>query len=394
MPSYGMSNATGAVGAGGDPSAVDGFPLPPVCTVAPVVTGSAALGSTLTTNDGTFVGTGLTAATRQWYRGTASIVGATATTYVTVTADYGLAVSCITQRMNASGAAASGQSNAITVTATAPVNTVAGVLSGATPPGSTLTCTSGTWTGTATITFTYQFKADGANLGSPGGNTYVTQAGDLGKTITCVPIGTNITGSVNGTASNGIVVANAAYAKWDAALPGDSTLSNSDRTSTFPGLGGATPISCQATVGQTTGKFYMEFFCETGFVQGDVGLARGGVTQAANPFLAYDATCGLQERGYRSLDGSADASGAATWVYTAGDVVAFVWDITGATATHYRNNVLIGTFPITTHGSGLYYLANGPRSAASASIVTICTNPANMAYPARLASTGSSEWKA
>ncbi len=219
MPLYGLGNAVGSVGAEGDFGSVDGFLAPPVCTVQPVVTGSAALGSTLTTTDGTFVGTGLGAASRQWYRGTNTpISGQTASTYATASADYGLGVFCVVSRSNTAGSA-SGTSNAITVTATAPVNTVAGVLSGDSAAGSTLTCSSGTWTGSPTITFVYQFYLNGVADGSAGANTRVNQVGDIGKTVTCKPIGTNIVSTVTGTASNGIIVTAAiAQNVWDSSV--------------------------------------------------------------------------------------------------------------------------------------------------------------------------------
>lgn len=130
----------------------------------------------------------------------------------------------------------------------APVNTIAGVLSGGTNFGSTLTCTSGTWTGQATITFTYQFKANGVNIGSPGGNTYVTTFSNAGKTITCVVIGTNAVGTVNGRTSNGIVVQSAAllagYRVWYD--PGQLTGKvDGDLISTLPDL--AAVISADQT---------------------------------------------------------------------------------------------------------------------------------------------------
>lgn len=92
----------------------------------------------------------------------------------------------------------------------APVNTVPAVLSGSAGIGVTLTSTSGTWTGTTPMSFLYQFKADGVNLGAPRIlPTYVTQAGDSGKTITVVVTATNIYGTVTGLVSNGIVTATA-----------------------------------------------------------------------------------------------------------------------------------------------------------------------------------------
>ncbi len=85
-----------------------------------------------------------------------------------------------------------------------PVNTVAPVVSGLTAIGSTLTTTDGTWTGSAPIVYTYQWKSGASNVGS-NQNTYVSVGGDAGASITCVVTGTNGGGNSTGT-SNGITV--------------------------------------------------------------------------------------------------------------------------------------------------------------------------------------------
>ncbi len=88
-----------------------------------------------------------------------------------------------------------------------PVNTVAGVLSGSAVIGATLTATTGTWESTTTQTFTYQYLANGVNIGSPTiANTYVVQSGDSGKTITSYPISTNSNGATSGAISNGVFI--------------------------------------------------------------------------------------------------------------------------------------------------------------------------------------------
>ncbi len=238
MPLYGLGNAVGAVGAEGDFGAVDGFQAPPVCTVQPVVSGSAALGSTLTTTDGTFVGTGLGAVSRQWYRGTNTpIAGQTASTYVTAAADYGLGVYCVVSRANAVGSA-SGTSNAITVTATAPVNTVAPAISGTTAYGSTLTSTTGTWTGTATITYAYQWKLGSTNVGA-NQNTYVTVIGDNAGSITCVVTASNVVGSTPAT-SNAIVVAGPPVNSVAPVISGTTTSGSTLTATTGTWTGGTT----------------------------------------------------------------------------------------------------------------------------------------------------------
>lgn len=93
-------------------------------------------------------------------------------------------------------ATAPGQCNLITAAeAGYPVNTVAPAVTGLTVVGSTLTTTNGTWTGDPTITFTYQWTLNGANVGT-GLNTFVIPAGAAGRSILCKVTATNAVASV------------------------------------------------------------------------------------------------------------------------------------------------------------------------------------------------------
>lgn len=86
--------------------------------------------------------------------------------------------------------------------ASPPVNTVAPVISGNVRVGQTLTTTDGTWTGTATIVFTYQWKRAGSNIASATNSTYVLVEADAGAAITCVVTGTNGVGNSSATSNS------------------------------------------------------------------------------------------------------------------------------------------------------------------------------------------------
>ena len=86
----------------------------PVNSVAPVVTGTATVGSTLTTTNGTWSGSPAPAFTYQWQRVTTNISGETASTYVIQAADVNSTVRCVVTATNSLGAA-SANSNNITV---------------------------------------------------------------------------------------------------------------------------------------------------------------------------------------------------------------------------------------------------------------------------------------
>lgn len=118
----------------------------PVNTVAPAVTGTATIGSVLTTTNGTWTGSPAPTFTYQWQRGGVNIGGATASTYTSVTADDGTTVTCVVTGTNVAGNS-TGTSNGKAITYPAPTNTVAPSISGSvTVIGATLTATGGTWT--------------------------------------------------------------------------------------------------------------------------------------------------------------------------------------------------------------------------------------------------------
>ena len=78
-----------------------------------------------------------------------------------------------------------------------PINTIAPVISGTAQEGQTVTCSTGTWTGTPVITYAYQWKRNGSNIGSATNSTYVLVTADVGQSIKCTVTATNGAGSVN-----------------------------------------------------------------------------------------------------------------------------------------------------------------------------------------------------
>lgn len=75
----------------------------PVNTVAPAVTGTAQVGQTLTTTNGTWAGNAATY-TRQWKRGAVN-VGAGGLTYVAQAGDLGSKITCLVTATNSTGSA-------------------------------------------------------------------------------------------------------------------------------------------------------------------------------------------------------------------------------------------------------------------------------------------------
>ena len=92
----------------------------------------------------------------------------------------------------------------------APVNTVAPDTTGDAKVGSVLTTTQGTWTGTAPITYTYQWYQGINPIVGATSNTYTVQASDLASVVVCRVTATNAVGG--STASGpGIRIVSARY---------------------------------------------------------------------------------------------------------------------------------------------------------------------------------------
>lgn len=114
----------------------------------------------------------------------------------------------------------------------APVNTVAPVASGTARVGETLSVTDGTWTGTATITYTYQWRRAGVNIASATNSTYVLVTADVGQAIDCVVTATNAAGSASQD-SNNITLS----AFLDAVVPNVEFHLDATKTASYPGTG-------------------------------------------------------------------------------------------------------------------------------------------------------------
>jgi hypothetical protein len=89
---------------------------------------------------------------------------------------------------------------AVSVSGTAPTNSVVPAITGTTTEGQTLTSDTGTWSGTV-VSYTYQWKADGVNISGATGSTYVLTASEVGATITVAVTATNEVGSTTATSA-------------------------------------------------------------------------------------------------------------------------------------------------------------------------------------------------
>jgi len=197
----------------------------PSNSALPAITGTAAVGQTLTTSDGTWTGSP-TSFTYEWLRcppagGAAdgsdcAPIGVTTNSYVVASGDLGFTLRSRVTAVNSDGQAkAVSNATAAVVAQAGPPNTAPPTISGTATVGSTLTANPGTWTGSS-ITFTYQWRqcdaagANCTNITNATNSTYVIASGDVGHTIRVAVTATDATGPNTVTSAQTSAVTTAA----------------------------------------------------------------------------------------------------------------------------------------------------------------------------------------
>jgi len=195
-------NAAGA----GTASAFAAAPVrPPIGVTPPAISGTAAVGATLTADTGTWDGDP-TSFQFQWLRCTTSctpITNATNTIYMATTADRGAQVA-VTVTANNGGGSASQTSTLTTVVVEAPKNTSKPTISGKAKVGVTLTAQPGRWTDAPTA-YAYQWQRCSSNgcTDIPGAtaSTYTPTRSDKGHPIRVAVTATNAAGKATATSA-------------------------------------------------------------------------------------------------------------------------------------------------------------------------------------------------
>jgi subtilisin len=210
----------------------------PVNTAYPAITGTPTTGATLTAGNGTWTGAATIAYAVQWLRCTTGAVascsdipGATGTTYTPVTADLTRFLRIRVTASNTDGAAVMRSTATAAITAGVsgpPANTAYPAISGSATTSATLTATSGTWTGSPTITYATQWLrcttgavTSCANIAGATASTYAPASGDVGRFLRVSVTATNsrgtatmrsyATAAVTGAGSGVVAPVNTAY---------------------------------------------------------------------------------------------------------------------------------------------------------------------------------------
>lgn len=181
--------------------AVGPISSPVANTAPPVISGVINVGSTLTATTGTWSGIPTPTYAYQWQRNGVNISGETSNTYVLVLADTGTMIRMVVTATNSNNSA-SAISNSLGPIINPLANTAPPVISGDLNVGSTLTAATGTWTGTPSPSFTYQWRRSGVNISGATSNSYLLVVADIGATITAVVTATNVNGNLSATSNS------------------------------------------------------------------------------------------------------------------------------------------------------------------------------------------------
>ena len=172
----------------------------PTNTVAPAISGVAQRGSSLASTLGTWTGLGNTYA-YQWQRSAdggstwTAITGAIGASYTLAVADETDTVRVLVTTTNADGSVSVGSLPTAVVQSSAPVNTVAPVVTGTAQRTGVLTATQGSWSGSGNAYGDqWQRSADGTtwtNIAGATGTSYPLGVADEGSTVRVLVTATN-----------------------------------------------------------------------------------------------------------------------------------------------------------------------------------------------------------
>ena len=185
--------------------------LLPKNTALPSISGLLQEGGLLSVASGTWTGSQPITYTYQWQlcnslgQSCSNITGATGETLGLLAADIGSTVDVIVTATNAAGATSVTTPASELISGLLPKNTVLPSISGLLQEGALLSATSGSWSGTEPITYTYQWQlcnelgGSCSNITGATGETLSLTAGDIGSTLQVIVKATNTTGTTTAT---------------------------------------------------------------------------------------------------------------------------------------------------------------------------------------------------
>jgi hypothetical protein len=271
----------------------------PIINVPPFVGGPVTVDSILSCTTGIWLNSP-TIYEYQWLRNGLGIQNATSPTYLVVSIDLDMEISCLVIAINETGNA-SAMSNAVYIPIPIPVNTVAPVISGSGIVGEILSSTTGTWT-SVVDGYNYQWKRNGANISGATVSTYLVTDADWQKTITCQVSAFNSSGS-HSALSNAIYILTmpSVWRASDAAVqPVPPVISSDGLTFVVQYTSGWQSIRATPT-SHSTGKWYVEFLA-VAYGENAIGMASASF-DPTNCLAATNYSAGIGSIGAGASDG-------------------------------------------------------------------------------------------
>jgi alpha-tubulin suppressor-like RCC1 family protein len=212
----GLSGAVGGISAGANFSLAS-YATKPANTALPTISGEAKDEKTLTASTGTWTGSLPITYGYQWESCNTSgesctnISGATNSTYAIAHEEVGHTIRVKVTAKNSAGEATATSAQTATVAASAPANTALPVISGKAEVGQLLSVSNGTWTGTPTIKYTYQWescisKTCKAITGATE-SSYRVIGSQLSDTLRAVVTGENVAGKASADSAETATIA-------------------------------------------------------------------------------------------------------------------------------------------------------------------------------------------
>lgn len=372
---------------------------PPALASDPTVSGTPQDGQTLTATTGTWTGTSPFTYAFQWQHCDPSgldcspVSGAINSTYALTPADVGFTISVLVTATNSAGnASAYSAATAVVQSVSAPAqNTAPPVVTGTVQAGQQLTASPGTWTGTQTINYAYQWQgcdSNGSNctdiIGATA-STYTPTASDVGNTLDVVVTGSNTDGQSAATSAPTATVQTAATAgsstifsdgfesgSFSAWSPGPTT--GGDGTATVQGSNVKTgSFAAQLSESATSGS---KAYLREGFsaqqdltASGDFEILQQGASGSNVQFFRFFDPSGtrlLQVYRQNGTSGQIWVSYGGAFFSTTGTLALGTW---ANVSVHVTTNGAASTVAVTLNGKQIYQTTTA--SLGTAGITTL-----------------------
>jgi PKD domain/Concanavalin A-like lectin/glucanases superfamily/NHL repeat len=246
-----VSNSAGSASAASSATSIVSVG-PPANVGAPVISGLAKEGQTLTAREGEWEGTPPITYTYQWQscdglgESCMDIAGATGASYELQASDVGATLRVLVTAEDAGGSATAISLPSPVAEGNAPVSLAAPVISGTAQDGQTLTASDGEWAGTPSFEYTYQWEHCNATGGEceeiadATSSTYTLQDGDVRGSVRVLVTARNAVGSASADSAASSHVA--PVAPVNSSLPSISGTSVEGETLTAsPGVWSGSP---------------------------------------------------------------------------------------------------------------------------------------------------------